>query len=157
MIALALARIFIGFIFLWAFFDKLLGLGFATSPDKAWILGGSPTTSFLANAVHGPLVGFYNILSGVAFVDWIFMIGLLVVGISLTIGIATRLGSYFGIIMLMLMWSALLPPSNNPIIDDHIIYSLVLLVIIWFDAGKVLGLQKKWEGFEIVKKIPLLK
>ena len=43
-------RFAMGFIFLWAFFDKVFGLGFATTADKAWIRGGSPTTGFLANA-----------------------------------------------------------------------------------------------------------
>ena len=36
---LGLLRISIGLIFLWAFFDKLFGLGFATSFDKSWLAG----------------------------------------------------------------------------------------------------------------------
>ena len=41
-------RLVMGFIFLWAFFDKVFGLGFATTTDKAWIYGMSPTTGFLS-------------------------------------------------------------------------------------------------------------
>jgi len=34
---LGILRISFGLIFLWAFFDKLFGLGFATASDKSWI------------------------------------------------------------------------------------------------------------------------
>jgi hypothetical protein len=46
---LAAARIALGWTFLWAFTDKLLGLGFATEPQNAWIRGGSPTFGFLTS------------------------------------------------------------------------------------------------------------
>ena len=39
--ALAVARIALGWTFLWAFVDKLFGLGFATAAEDAWINGGS--------------------------------------------------------------------------------------------------------------------
>src|SRR3989344_3561195 len=80
---LALARIALGLIFFWAFIDKLFGLGFATKPENAWLAGGSPSTGFLSNAVHGPFAGLYNALSGVAIVDWLFMLGLLGLGVAL--------------------------------------------------------------------------
>src|SRR5690625_3160916 len=50
---LGLVRIFIGFYFLWAFADKLLGLGFSTPKEGAWINGGSPTTGFLGGSIEG--------------------------------------------------------------------------------------------------------
>ena len=55
---LGILRIVFGFIFIWAFFDKLLGLGFATARDKAWILGNSSTSGFLSN-VDGFFSGFF--------------------------------------------------------------------------------------------------
>ena len=39
----AIARISLGWIFLWAFLDKTFGWGFATPANRAWIAGGSPT------------------------------------------------------------------------------------------------------------------
>ena len=66
-----------GLIFLWAFIDKVFGLGFATTADKSWIAGGSPTTGFLQFGVHGPFAGFYHSLSGIPIVDVLFMLGLL--------------------------------------------------------------------------------
>lgn len=44
---LAVARIVIGFTFLWAFIDKLFGLGFATPAERAWINGGTPAQGFI--------------------------------------------------------------------------------------------------------------
>jgi len=128
-IVLVVLRLSMGFIFLWAFVDKVFGLGFATTAEKAWINGGSPTSGFLAHAVKGPLASFFNSLSGIAAIDWLFMIGLLFVGTTLIFNKYVKWGSIAGILMLALMYVALLLPENNPIIDEHIIYILVLTLI----------------------------
>jgi uncharacterized membrane protein YphA (DoxX/SURF4 family) len=52
-------RLVLGFIFLWAFVDKVFGLGFATASSKAWIHGASPTAGFLMFFLTGLQV-FYN-------------------------------------------------------------------------------------------------
>ena len=72
--ALAALRISFGLTFLWAFFDKLLALGFSTGRaddgtvdrfgDAAWINGGSPTEGFLKFGADGPFKGFYNSIAG---------------------------------------------------------------------------------------------
>src|SRR3989338_8306910 len=112
-----LLRLTMGLMFLWAFFDKVFGLGFATKGADAWLSGGSPTTGFLKFAVHGPFTDFFHSLAGMPAVDWLFMLGLLFVGVSLTFGIFVKLGSLTGFIMLFLMYLALaLPPVNHPFI-----------------------------------------
>ena len=52
-------RVTMGFVFLWSFLDKLLGLGFATDREAAWIEGGSPTAGFLQFGTQGPFKDFY--------------------------------------------------------------------------------------------------
>ena len=52
---LATLRISLGSIFLWAFLDKMFGLGYATSSEDAWINGGSPTEGYLQFAAGGIL------------------------------------------------------------------------------------------------------
>lgn len=123
---LATLRIAMGFIFLWAFLDKTFGLGFATKSANAWIRGGSPTTGFLSNAVSGPFADIFKSLAGVAIIDWLFMAGLLFVGLTLITNKWVKWGSFAGIAMLVLMYLALLWPANNPVIDEHIMYALVL-------------------------------
>ncbi len=76
-------RLAIGFEFLWAFLDKVFGFGWHTASGKAWIHGGSPTTGFLSGVHVGPLQGFYHSLAGVTAIDWLFMMGLLGVGVAL--------------------------------------------------------------------------
>jgi thiosulfate dehydrogenase [quinone] large subunit len=122
-------RLSMSFIFLWAFFDKLFGLGFATKSVNAWINGGSPTSGFLKFAVKGPYADFFNSLAGQVWVDWVFMAGLLFVGLTLFFNKYLKWGAIAGSIMMILMYLALLLPENNPIIDDHIIYILVLIIL----------------------------
>ncbi|GAA3170189.1 hypothetical protein GCM10020001_115700 [Nonomuraea salmonea] len=111
----AAARIAIGWIFLWAFLDKTFGWGFATPSDRAWIAGGSPTTGFLKGTGENALGGFFSALAGQAWVDWLFMAGLLGIGLALILGIATRLAALAGTFMLALMWAAELPPGQQPL------------------------------------------
>lgn len=114
---------------MWAFIDKTFGLGFATTKANAWINGGSPTSGFLEHAVSGPFVDFFHSLAGMAVVDWLFMIGLFVVGMTLIFNRYVKLGAYTGCAMLALMYLSLLFPGNNPLIDEHIVYILMLLLI----------------------------
>jgi len=118
-----------GFIFLWAFLDKTFGLGFATSKGNAWLNGGSPTSGFLSNAVRGPFAEIFHSLAGVAVVDWMFMLGLLFVGVTLILNRYVKWGCLVGSMMFLLMYLSLLLPENNPIIDEHIVYILVLALI----------------------------
>lgn len=168
MYAWALLRIVLGYTFLWAFLDKLFGLGFSTCRDKAtdvisggcsqsWAHGGSPTEGFLGNAVTGPFTNFYNNLAGQAWVDWLFMIGLLVVGLGLLLGIWVRFAAFAGIIMVLLMWSALLWPANSPGVDEHIIYAIALFGIALVDENQVWGLRRWWLKTRLAKAVPFLK
>jgi thiosulfate dehydrogenase [quinone] large subunit len=43
-------RIALGWIMLWPLLDKLFGLGFATTAEKAWLTGASPTLGFLKSS-----------------------------------------------------------------------------------------------------------
>lgn len=122
-------RFVMSFIFLWAFFDKTFGLGFATTADKAWIAGGSPTFGFLSFATKGPFAEYFKSLAGLQVVDWMFMIGLFFVGITLLLNRYVKWGAIAGTLMMILMWLAVLPPENNPIVDDHIVYALVLILL----------------------------
>ncbi len=132
--------------FLWAFADKLFGLGHETPAAKAWIEGGSPTTGFLKNTPEGPFAGFYNGLAGQAWADWLFMLGLAGIGTALVLGVALRVAAGAGALMMVLMWAAVLPPENNPVMDDHLVYAIVLVGLALVGAGTTLGLGRWWNG-----------
>jgi thiosulfate dehydrogenase [quinone] large subunit len=150
-------RLVMGFIFLWAFFDKLFGLGFATAPEKAWLLGSSPTYGFLKFAATGAMGNFYHQLAGSQVVDWLFMLGLLGVGMALMLGVLVRLLSIVGVVMMLLMFTALsLPPTNNPLVDEHIVYAIILFGICLVRPGEWLGLGKWWRTTTLVRGYPWL-
>jgi thiosulfate dehydrogenase [quinone] large subunit len=155
--AAAAVRISIGWVFLWAFLDKLFGLGHETASKAAWIHGGSPTQGFLAFATKGPFKSVYNNIAGQAWADWLFMIGLLGIGVALMFGIATRLAAGSGALLLVLMWSAVLPPADNLFMDDHLIYALALVLIAALGAGRTMGLGATWERLPIVQQQPWLR
>jgi thiosulfate dehydrogenase [quinone] large subunit len=155
--AAAVIRLSLGWVFLWAFLDKTFGLGRATPAEGAWIDGGSPTEGFLSHAATGPFADFYQGIAGAAWADWLFMIGLAGIGIALVAGIALRIAATTGAVLLVMMWTAVLPPENNPFMDDHIVYALVLVLLAALGAGKTLGAGDYWEKLPIVKRFPILK
>jgi len=155
---LGLSRLAMGFIFLWAFFDKVFGLGFSTTPDKAWLFGVSPTAGFLKFGVHGPFAEFYQSLSGMPLVDWLFMLGLLFIGITLMTGVFMRLASISAVVMLFLMYTAIgLSPANNPFLDEHIMYILFIIILMMTNSGEFLGLGKWWGNTTFIQRYKFLK
>jgi thiosulfate dehydrogenase [quinone] large subunit len=164
---LAVARIMLGLTFLWAFFDKLLGLGFATCRDaktdsvtmlceKAWVHGGSPTLGYLKFATKGPLASFYQNLAGNWFVDTLFMSAMLLIGLALIAGIGMKVATASAVTFLVMIWTAQLLPENNPLIDEHVIYSVVLLAILSANSNQKLGLGSWWRKQQLVKRFSIL-
>ncbi len=152
-----LLRLGMGWMLFWTFIDKLLGLGFATTPENAWIAGGSPTFGFLKFATKGPFAEFYQGLIGNPVVEWLYMLGLLLIGLSLLLGVGVRIASYCGVLMFMLIYSAgFLPPEYNPFVDYHIIFSIILVGFTLTNSGHCLGLGKYWSNIKLVKKYPYL-
>src|SRR3982750_4590937 len=86
-------RLALGWTFLWAFLDKLFGLGHETASKAAWINGGSPTQGFLKFGAKGPFADFYHSIAGATWADWAFMIGLAAIGIALITGIGMRIAA----------------------------------------------------------------
>jgi thiosulfate dehydrogenase [quinone] large subunit len=150
-------RIALGWVFLWAFLDKLFGLGHETTSEGAWINGGSPTKGFLANGATGPFKGFYNDIAGAGWADWLFMIGLAGIGIALILGVGMRIAAVTGSVLLVMMWTVVLPPENNVFMDDHLIYAGVLVGLALIGAGNTLGFGKFWSNLALVKRLPWLK
>ena len=141
-------RIIIGFIWLWAFLDKLIGLGFSTSPQKSWLAGNSPTAGFLKFGTNpeSPFASVYIELAKYStLLDPFYMAMLLFVGISLITGIMVRPGSIAGIIFVLS-------------IDDHIIYAIIFLMFIFTNAG-IYGwsLGRRYQKISLVQKYPILK
>lgn len=146
----AAARLALGWIFLWPFLDKLIGLGHETPSAQSWLNGGNPTKGFLAGSV-GPFSGIYHSIAGDTIINVLFMAGLIFVAVGLLLGIYMKLACAAGALMLVLMWSASLPPANNVFMDEHIIYALVLAGLALVGAGNTLGLGRWWSSRSFVR------
>ncbi len=153
---MAALRISLGWVFLWAFLDKLFGLGHETPSASSWINGGSPTKGFLGKAAAGPFTGFYNFLAGTPIVDILFMAACLGIGVALMLGVGMRIAAGAGAVLTVMMWSVVLPPANNPFMDDHLIYAGLLVLLALLGAGDTWGLGRWWSALPIVRRAPWL-
>ena len=53
--------------------------------------------------------------------------------------------------------SVVLPPANNPVLDEHIVGAVSLVVLTLANAGAVWGLGRWWAKTDLVAKVPLLR
>ena len=168
-VTLGVLRMFMGFTFLWAFLDKAFALGFSTgrNPDTgainffgsdAWIKGGSPTDGVLLYALKGPFKGLYDGLAGQTWVEWVYMLSMLLIGTALILGVATRLAAIGGIIWLTIFYTATaIWPEHNPFLDEHVVYAVLLVALVLLGAGSYLGLGDRWNRTRLVTRLPFLK
>ncbi|WP_327351502.1 DoxX family membrane protein [Streptomyces sp. NBC_01304] len=161
--AFASLRLLIGFAFLWAFLDKTFGVGYATPSGKGWIDGGSPTQGFLSSVAAGPMESTFHGWAGDTWANWLFMLGLLGIGIALIAGVALRFAAVAGTLMMALMWIAEWPPaktlsdgspslSTNPLVEYHVIYAVALIALAAAAAGDALGLGRRWAKLPFVSR-----
>ena len=142
---LAIARLVIGFTFLWAFFDKLLGLGFATPAERAWVDGGTPAQGFIG-AIEGPFAGVFQMFAN-PFGDALFMAGLLGIGLAVMAGAGLRIAAVTGTLLMAFMYLAQLPAAlggTNPLVDSHWHEALLLIIAAATLSGDTWGVGKTW-------------
>lgn len=159
---LAISRIVIGFTFLWAFLDKLFGLGFATPSSRAWINGGTPAQGFIKN-IDGPFKDVFQIFAN-PFGDWLFMAGLLGIGVAMIAGAGLRIAAVAGTLLMLFMFMAewpsatalvdgkLVSGSTNPIVDSHWHEALLLIIAAVTLAGDTWGVGKWWRSLGFVQR-----
>ncbi len=148
-VSLFLLRVAMGWMMLYAGITKII--------DPKWsaagYLKGAKVFSgffdwFLQPGVL-PITNFIN--------EW----GLTLLGISLILGIGVRLSSILGAVLMMLYYFPILDfPYPNPhsyLVDEHIIYALVLLAFAGLRAGRVWGLENWCQNLPICRKFPRLR
>ena len=150
------SRILLGWLFLWGFLDKLFGLGYSTPAARSWLNGGSPTAGYLKYGTSGIFSGFYNSIAGNQIVDILFMLALLALGVALILGVGSRLATYGGTLLLLMLWSTNLPPVQNPVIDEHIIFIALLWGLWWIKADRMYGMGEWWSNTTVVKRFHFL-
>ena len=83
-------------------------------------------------------------------VDYVFMLALLGIGLALILGMGLKVTAIAGPALLGLMYLAEFPLGveagtyTNPLLDDHWIMGLAIIVFALVRAGDVWGLGKWW-------------
>ena len=173
----AALRLAMGWTFLWAFLDKAFALGFSTGRvlneagetvkidffgADAWIHGASPTAGAIGFALKGPFADVIQTVTGfqmtqtgprvAGWVDWVYMVSMLLIGLGLITGVMTRLAAMGGIIWMAVFYlGTAIWPEHNPFLDDHVVDAIVLVALILANAGRYYGLGKVWQRMEFVR------
>ena len=147
-VSLTLLRVSLGWLFFYSGITKLL------NPEWSSI-------KYLEGAKS--LTGFYGWMtqeSVLPIVNALNEYGQLLLGISLILGIAVRLSTTLGAVLMALYYSALPFPYPNPqslIVDQHVIYALVLIYLGAVRAGRVYGLEIWCSKLPICARFPRLR
>ncbi|MCA9390253.1 DoxX family protein [candidate division WWE3 bacterium] len=141
-------RIVIAWIFIYAGYAKVITY-FTDAPDWS-------ATSFLTH-VSGPFAQTFNSLASNKMIDYLNAYGALAIGLGLLTGTLFRAAAFFGCLLMGLYWLAGFPPEHSLLIDEHIVYISVLLVLSVFAAGRTWGLDTWIEKLEFIKKYPGLR
>lgn len=147
--SLFLLRISLGWLFFYAGITKVL--------DPAWSAEGylkgaklfAPFYNWLLQPGILPTTNFIN--------EW----GLTLIGVSLVLGVAVRLSSVLGGLMMLLYYFPILDfPYPNPhsyIVDEHVVYIFALMVLGSLKAGRYWGLENWCSNLPICSKFPRLR
>jgi thiosulfate dehydrogenase (quinone) large subunit len=78
------------------------------------------------------------------------MIGLAGIGIALLLGVGMRVAAVSGAVLYLMMWTVVLPPETNPVVDEHVIGALALLALALVHAGDTFGFGRWWKQQPVV-------
>lgn len=148
-ISLFALRLGIGWLFFYSGITKIL------NPDwtSAGYLKNAKTFTFFYHALLSPSV--------LPIIDFINEWGLLLLGISLIFGVFVRLSSILGAALMLLYYFPILdfpyPNTYSFLIDEHIIYALVLILFATLRAGRIYGMENWCVNLPICLKFPKLR
>lgn len=142
-----LLRLLMGWILLWAGFDKAIN--------------GFTAEGFLLHATSGPLHGWMMDLgasaTALSVIDPLVTYSQILMGIALFFGAATRLTLVFAAIMMFLFYIAQFPPEYDLFADYYLVYIVVYLMLGAVGAGRVLGLDRYVERLPAVRDRPWMR
>jgi thiosulfate dehydrogenase (quinone) large subunit len=129
-----LLRLSMAWVFLYAASHQVFVANFSV----AGFLNGTKTFHALFAPLTAPGI--------VVIVSFLVAYGHLLIGLSLLSGLLVRVSSIAGIGIMMVYWMAhmdfpFISDTNNFLVDEHIVFALVLGLLIVTHAGHILGLD----------------
>ncbi len=145
-LTLFLLRIGMGWMMLYAGVTKIT--------DPAW-----SAAFYLKDAKTFPELFHWFMQPGVLpIVNLINEWGLTLLGVSLILGIFVRLSSVLGALLMLLYYFPILngvyPNPHSYIVDEHVIYTLVLLFLAAVRAGRIWGMEDWCSHLPICSRFP---
>jgi len=148
-VALIVLRTVIGWHFLYEAYYKIW--------SPAWGPSGTPlphwTSAGYLKGASGPLAGLFHRMIDAGWTPWIdrsVKIGLLLIGLSLILGLFTRIGAGAALVFLSLVYLLYLPLGGIPqpgnegtylVVNKTLIEAAAVLVVLVFDTGAIAGLD----------------
>jgi thiosulfate dehydrogenase [quinone] large subunit len=151
-LAVAIGRIAVGVIFLWAGLEKIIGEGLGTWSAKGFLefatsgtLGWPFVTGEIAEGtVFNPTHDFWVALAGneaaMSLISYLVPLGQAAVGIALILGLLTRFGAAMGALMMLIFFVAAWDFEFG-IVNQHLTYAVVTLGLGIVGAGNHYGLD----------------
>ena len=150
----ALLRVVVGIIFVWAGSDKVFNGGVpgswtaagflkgATNGSLGWpFVIGTPNPKTIYNPTHDLWVSLANNDTAMTIVNNLVVAGEMCIGVALVLGIVTRFAGAMGALMMAFFFLAGWSFSNG-IVEEHATYAVVLLALAGMGAGNYYGLDR---------------
>ena len=153
----ALLRVVVGIIFLWAGLEKAVGAGlgtwsaggflqFATAGTLGWpFVSGEVAEGTVFNPTHDLWVGLAQNSTALTVIDYLVPLGQLGIGLSLILGLLTRFGATMGALMMLFFFVAAWEFEFG-VVNQHLTYALVCAAIAGLGAGNYWGLDGALAG-----------
>jgi thiosulfate dehydrogenase [quinone] large subunit len=148
--AVAIGRVVIGVIFLWAGLEKVIGgagewsakgfLAFGTSGTLGWPFVTEVAEGTVFNPTHDFWVGLSANAGAMSVINLLVPFGQVAIGTSLILGIATRFASAMGALMMLFFFFAAWDFAYG-IVNQHLTYAVVTLGLGVIGAGNYYGLD----------------
>jgi thiosulfate dehydrogenase (quinone) large subunit len=154
-VALILLRTVIGWHFLYEAYFKIVA--------PSWSPSGTPLPRWTAagylNGASGPLAGLFQRLVNSGWTVWIdrsVKIVLLLIGLSLILGLFTRVGLWAALALLTTFYLLYIPTAGVPqpnnegtylIVNKTLIEAVAVIVLLVFPTGKIAGIDLVWRRF----------
>lgn len=159
--SLFLLRIVMGWTLLQAGITKLITY-LDLDPENNWTAAG-----FLQHAIPegNPLMGTWQGMAGGPLIDVLVIWGLTLTGLGILLGAVLRWNAFWGAVQMLFFRAASLeggPASRLPlahgwVVDDHIVYAVLLFGLGAFGAGRILGVDAHLENAAVVQSNPWLR
>jgi thiosulfate dehydrogenase [quinone] large subunit len=133
--AMLALRLVMGWALLYPGINHLTGLQGFREATAGMIAGAASTAA-------NPFAGYFAMLQPYAETLAVLnAVGLTVVGAALMLGAFVRLAGLGGAVMMLNYWAASLPLAHSLVVDDHVVYALLLFGLGALGAGRIVGLD----------------